>query len=196
MMFKLSLLVTVISAEAWHDSPGGVKNQITDARAATLAKEWLDSCKTRPAEMQDKCRGQCVKALSVAGCESEWDSFARNPNGCNGNKCMGVLQLGCQWLHPQYACKDLAAKVFTGAGFSTCGDATEPFTGPVLDSAVMQLSQCLLENVIPSDPYSDDAWTNQWSCANSTTDPHFTDAENLAKTACQQALDADTTQYV
>lgn len=207
-MFKLALFVTISAAECdrdqskqgaalpWHNT-GSVKNAIDATRASTLAKEWLDACKTRPAQFQQACQQQCVTALSVAGCESEWDSLARNPTGCNGNKCMGVLQLGCQWLTPQYACKDLAASVFTSKGFpTTCGGDTEPFAAPVLDNAVMQLSQCLLENVYPSDPYSLKSWKNQWSCANSPTDQHYVAAGKLAQTACQQASEADTTQYV
>jgi hypothetical protein len=188
MMSKMSLLVTVASAEAWNDT-GKVANQINASRAAILAQEWHDSCETRPDDHVAACKAQCVKALSVAGCESEWDSLARNPTGCNGNKCMGIMQLGCQWLHPQYACKELAAKVFTSKGLTTCANADEPFTAPVLDSAVMQLSQCLLE-VVSNTPYNDAAWTNQWSCANATTDPHYVAAGKLAKDACQNVHDA------
>jgi len=109
---------------------------------------------------------------------------------------MGILQMGCQWLKPQYACKELAANVFTSKGFTTCSGASEPFPAPVLDSAVMQLSQCLLENVLPSQPYSLAAWKNQWSCANSPTEAHFVAAQKLAQTACAQANQLDSVQYV
>merc|ERR1712070_1209637 len=180
------------SGADWHDT-GSVKNQIDATRATTLAQEWMDSCKTRPQQYQEACRGQCVQALSVAGCESEWDPLARNPSGCNGNKCMGVLQLGCQWLHPQYACKK-EATAFTSNGFTTCGGQSEPFTAPVLDAAVMQMSQCLLENVNPN-KYSLAAWKNQWSCANSPTDEHYVKAKGLAETACASASGADNAQY-
>merc|ERR1712070_753154 len=183
------------SGADWHDT-GSVKNQIDATRATTLAQEWMDSCKTRPQQYQEACRGQCVQALSVAGCESEWDSLARNPSGCNGNKCMGVLQLGCQWLRPQYACKELAASIFTGKGLTTCDGPSEPFAAPLLDSAVMQMSQCLLENVYPSKPYSLASWKNQWSCANSPSDRHYIAAQKLAKSACAQALGASQVQYI
>lgn len=194
-MFKFAVFASIAAAEEWHNT-GSVTNQIDATRAATLANEWVASCKTRPTQFQQACIGQCEMALSVAGCESEWDSLARNPTGCNGNKCMGVLQLGCQWLNPQYACKELAASVFTSQGFTTCDGATEPFPQPKLDNAVMQLSQCLLENVFPSKPYSLDSWKNQWECANSPTDQHYIAAQTQAKTACQQAVQADAVQYV
>jgi hypothetical protein len=184
MMFKLSLFVTSAAAD-WHNT-GSVDNQITATRAAVLAQEWMDSCATRPEEQKAACRGQCVTALAVAGCESEWDSMARNPTGCNGNQCMGVLQVGCQWLSPDYACKDLAAEIFTKEHFTTCSGPSPPatFTAPVLDSALMQMSQCLLENVDTSRPYSEWSWQNQWACASSPTDPHYIKAKGLAETAC------------